>query len=430
MKYLVIGSGGREHALGWKLKQTEGSEVHFLPGNGGTLELGTNVEIQPADVAAVTGFARELEPDLVIVGPEDPLALGLVDALTDAGIQAFGPRAEGAQLESSKVFAKELMASSSIPTAQFKVFTSRERALEHVAKSKRPLVVKADGLAKGKGAIVTKNKREAAEAVERMMGERVFGDAGDTIIIEEKLRGEEASVIAVTDGEDYVLLPPSQDHKPAFDGDRGPNTGGMGAYCPAPVIDRQAMDRIEDVVFGRLLDGLKKKGISYRGVIYAGLILNKKGIFVIEFNARFGDPETQCMLPVIDIDLGNLLLDASRGSLGRTRKVRAENWAVSVVLASGGYPGSYRKDMVITGVERAASHDDVEVFHAGTRRAEDGSLRTSGGRVLAVTGMGDTLRAARRVAYNSVRLVRFEGAQNRRDIGVKGLARLEKLEVR
>jgi len=430
MKHLVIGSGGREHALGWKFKQSEESEVYFLPGNGGTGELGGNVDLQPADVGAVTNFARELKPDLVTVGPEDPLAMGLVDALTDAGIPAFGPTAEAARLESSKVFAKELMAGSSIPTAHFKVFTSRERALEYVAKSKKPLVVKADGLAKGKGAIVTKNKKEAGDAVERMMGERVFGDAGDTIIIEERLRGEEASVIAVTDGEDYVLLPPSQDHKPIFDGDRGPNTGGMGAYCPAPLIDRQAMDHIEDVVFRRLLEGLKKKGIRYRGVLYAGLILNEKGVFVIEFNARFGDPETQCMLPVIDIDLGKLLLDASRGRLGGTRKVGAKSWAVSVVLASGGYPGSYEKDKVITGVERAVSHDEVEVFHAGTRRAEDGSLRTSGGRVLAVTGMGDTLRAARRVAYNSARLIRFAGVQNRRDIGVKGLARLEKLEVR
>jgi phosphoribosylamine--glycine ligase len=429
MKHLVIGSGGREHALGWKLKQCEGSEVFFLPGNGGTPGLGTNVDIEPTDLDAVTAYARDLKPDLVTVGPEDPLALGLVDALTRAGIPAFGPTAEGTRIESSKVFAKELMTRNSIPTAPFKIFTSRERALEYVEKSKKPLVVKADGLARGKGAIVTKDRKGASQAVELLMGERIFGEAGDTIIVEERLRGEEASVIAVTDGEDYVLLPPSQDHKPAFDGDRGPNTGGMGAYCPAPVIDRQAMDHIEDVVFRRLLEGLKKEGIHYRGVLYAGLILNEKGVFVIEFNARFGDPETQCTLPAIDLDLGRLLLDASRGRLGRTRRVAASRWAVSVVMASGGYPGSYEKDKIITGVERAASQDGVVVFHAGTRRAEDGSLLTSGGRVLAVTGMGDTLRAARRVAYNAGRLIRFEGAHIRSDIGIKGLERLEKLEV-
>jgi len=429
MKHLVIGSGGREHALGWKLKQYDESEVYFLPGNGGTSELGTNVDLEPTDLDAVTAFASDLEPDLVTVGPEDPLALGLADTLTEAGIAVFGPTAEGARIESSKAFAKELMARNSIPTAPFKVFTSRELALEYIEKSKKPLVVKADGLARGKGAMVTRNRKGARRAVELMMGERIFGEAGDTVIIEERLRGEEASVIAVTDGEDYVLLPPSQDHKPVFDRDRGPNTGGMGAYCPVPLIDRQAMEHIEDVVFRRLLEGLKKEGILYRGVLYAGLILNEKGVFVIEFNARFGDPETQCTLPAIDIDLGRLLLDASSGRLGRTWRVAASRWAVSVVMASRGYPGSYEKDMTITGVERAASQDGVVVFHAGTRRAENGSLKTTGGRVLAVTGMGDTLRAARRVAYNAGRLISFEGAQTRSDIGIKGLARLEKLEV-
>ena len=429
MKHLVVGSGGREHALGWKLKRREGNEVYFLPGNGGTSGLGTNVDIQPGDIEAVVSFARDLEPDLVTVGPEDPLSLGLVDRLTQLGIPAFGPTAECARIESSKAFSKELMLKCSIPTAPFKVFTSRERALAYVEKSSMSLVVKADGLAGGKGAIVTRDRKGAGHAVERIMGERVFGEAGETVIIEERLKGEEASVIAITDGEDYVLLPPSQDHKPAFDGDRGPNTGGMGAYCPAPLVDGKTLDHIENVVFRRLLDGLKKEGLSYRGVIYAGLILNEKGVFVIEFNARFGDPETQCMVPVIDMDLGELMLEAAQGRLGRTRRVPASRWAVSVVLASGGYPGSYEKGKVITGLERAASQEGVVVFHAGTRRTEAGELLTSGGRVLAVTGTGSTLREARRVAYSAGRMVRFDGVCMRNDIGVKGLARLEKTEV-
>jgi phosphoribosylamine--glycine ligase len=429
MKHLVIGSGGREHALGWKLSGEGNNEVHFLPGNGGTCEIGANNAIEPTDIDAVTALAQQLEPDLVTVGPEDPLAMGLVDRLTEAGLTAFGPTASCARIESSKAFAKELMAKYSIPTAPFKIFSSRSQALAYVEKSSKQLVIKADGLARGKGAIVTRNRQEASKAVDMIMGDKAFGSAGDTVVIEKRLKGEEASVIAVTDGKDYVLFPPAQDHKPVFDRDRGPNTGGMGAYCPAPLVDDSTLERVESVVFKRLLKGLRQEGYDYVGVLYAGLMLGEKGISVIEFNARFGDPETQCTLPAVDIDLGRLLADAARGSLRATRRIRPARWAVSVVMASGGYPGTYEKGKAITGVERASAQDGVFVFHAGTRRTQDGGLVSSGGRVLAVTGTGSSLREARRKAYESSRLIRFEGGHMRSDIGAKGLARLEKLGV-
>jgi phosphoribosylamine--glycine ligase len=430
MKHLVIGSGGREHALGWKLAQAGGSEIVFAPGNGGTLDLGENVDIDPTDIDAVCSYAAEAKPDLITIGPEDPLALGLADRLSALGLPVFGPTAECARIESSKVFAKSMMSKYSIPTAPHKIFTSPAAAHSYVDSSRKPLVVKADGLARGKGAVVTKDRGEAHRAVEALMEERIFGEAGDTVVIEEKLTGEEASVIAVTDGERYVVLPPSQDHKPIHDGDRGPNTGGMGAYCPAPVVDGSMLGHIKDVVFDHLLRGLRREGLAYRGVIYAGLMIDSRGPHVIEFNARFGDPETQCMMPVIDIDLGELLMDASEGTLTETRIVTPARWAVSVVLASGGYPGPYEKGKEIRGLDNVAGNEDSVVFHAGTRRLDDGRLVTSGGRVLAVTGMGRTLRAARRKAYDVARRIKFESMHLRTDIGLKGLQRLERAGVR
>jgi phosphoribosylamine--glycine ligase len=431
MKVLVIGSGGREHALGWKIAiESSDNRVHFLPGNGGTPEVGTNVEGVPTDIEAVVKRTGELSPDLVIVGPEDPLAAGLVDRLETAGHTVFGPTAAGARLESSKAFAKELMSKYSIPTAPFEIFTSEAAAHAFIDKSSRPLVVKADGLARGKGSIVTSSKEEAHAAVERIMGERIFGDAGDTVVIEERLAGEEASVLAVAAGDAYVVLPAAQDHKPIFDGDEGPNTGGMGAYCPAPVVNKDVLGRVESAVLKRVIKGLRREGIAYRGVIYAGLIINEAGPFVIEFNARFGDPETQCTLPAVDAGLGDLLMSAARGDIGRTRRIKADRWAVSVVIASGGYPGSYEKGKPISGVEAASAVEDVTVFHAGTRRLEGGELVTAGGRVLAVTGTGGTLREARRKAYDAGRLIEFEGMQMRTDIGHRGLARLRKAGVR
>lgn len=373
---------------------------------------------------------EKMQPDLVTVGPEDPLAMGLVDRLTELGVPVFGPTSDCARIESSKVFAKTLMSMYSIPTAPYEIFDSPAKAHAYVERTRRPLVVKADGLAKGKGAIVTKHKTDAHSAVEVIMEKRAFGAAGDRVVIEERLTGEEVSVIAVTDGEHYVLLPPSQDHKPAYDGDRGPNTGGMGAYCPAPVVDEDMLDYVREVVFDRLLKGFRKEGLQYRGVIYAGLMITSGGAYVIEFNARFGDPETQCTMPVIDIDLGSLMFDAARGSIAKTRVVRPARWAVSVVLASAGYPGGYEKGKRISGLDKAQAEEDVVVFHAGTRREEGGGLVTSGGRVLAVTGMGQSLRGARRKAYNAARDIKFAGVHMRTDIGAKGLMRAKKMGVR
>jgi phosphoribosylamine--glycine ligase len=429
MKYLVIGSGGREHALGWKLARESQSEVLFMPGNGGTTGVGTNVDVSPTDLEAAAAEVESLRPDLVIVGPEDPLAMGIVDRLSHIGIPVFGPTAACARLESSKIFAKTLMSRYSIPTAPYEVFDSASGAHAYVDRVRKPLVVKADGLARGKGSIVTKNREDAHRAVEALMEERVFGDAGDRIVIEERLKGEEASVIGVADGKRYVLLPSSQDHKAVHDRDRGPNTGGMGAYCPAPVVDEDMVDHVRRVVFDRLVGGLRKEGLDYRGVIYAGLMINPTGVYVIEFNVRFGDPETQCTLPVLDADLGPLLLDAARGSIDRTRVLNPARWAVSVVLASGGYPGCYEKGKHIEGLEGIEDDEEVVVFHAGTRREDDGGLVTAGGRVLAVTGMGRTLRSARRKTYNAARHIKFEGVHMRTDIGAKGLARADRAGV-
>ncbi len=429
MRHLIIGSGGREHALGWKLLQQPEAEVSFLPGNGGTAGIGTNVEISPIDLTAVTSYVKKAEPDLVTVGPEDPLSMGIVDRLSDLGIQVFGPTADCARIESSKVFAKTLMSKYSIPTAPYEVFDSPADAHAYVERTRKRVVVKADGLAGGKGVIVTRHRPEAHRAIEVIMEERAFGEAGDRVLIEERLTGEEASVIAVTDGERYVLFPPSQDHKRAYDGDRGPNTGGMGAYCPAPVVDGDMLDHVREVVFDRLLRGLEKEGLRYRGAIYAGLIITSGNAYVIEFNARFGDPETQCTMPVVDIDLGGLMFDAARGRIAETRAVRPARWAVSVILASGGYPGAYEKGKRISGLDEAEAEEDVIVFHAGTRQEDGGSLVTSGGRVLAVTGMGKSLRGARRKAYNAARDIKFDGAHMRTDIGARGLMRAKKMGV-
>ena len=431
MKAIIVGSGGREHALGYKLAEGAGDrEIVFLPGNGGTAMTGRNVDIGAEDTDGIVSYCKENAPDLIVVGPEDPLAAGLSDRLAAEGFRVFGPDADCARLESSKAHAKEFMAKHSVPTARFEIFTDAAAAHAYIDKSGGEVAVKADGLARGKGAVVTKSAEEAHRAVARIMEEREFGDAGDTVVIEERLRGEEVSVLAVTDGERYVLLPASQDHKPIFDGNEGPNTGGMGAYCPAPLINAEALAEIEKKVFRRTLKGLRSEGRLFRGVIYAGLMLNSDGIFVIEFNVRFGDPEAQAILPVVDVDLSDLLMSAADGEIGKSSVVPACRWAVCVVLASGGYPGAYEKGKVIRGMEEASSGDGVMLFHAGTRAGEEGRLLTCGGRVMGVTGCGHSLREAKRRAYDACRLVEFEGKYMRSDIGDKGLLRLEKAEVK
>jgi phosphoribosylamine--glycine ligase len=430
MKVAIVGSGAREHALGWKLKhESEDVRLDFLPGNGGTAELGSNLDVEANDVEAVRRYAAKARPDLIVVGPEGPLAAGLVDRLIEDGYLVFGPKQASARIETSKVFAKELMSRYKIPTAPFKVFTSAAKAHAFIDRAGHRMVVKADGLARGKGAIVTKSRAEAHEAADAMITGKAFGEAGSVVVIEERLVGEEASVLAVTDGQRLVMLPPSQDHKPVMDGDRGPNTGGMGAYCPAPVVSDDMLGRVEETVFKRLLKGLAKEGLDYRGVIYAGLMINDDGVFVIEFNARFGDPETQSILPAVDADVGELLAEAAAGSLKRSRTIRPARWAVCVVAASGGYPGAYTTGKEITGIGRASAREGVLVFHAGTKMLGDGKLVTSGGRVLGVTGAGDTLRAARRTAYEAGRMIRFAGMHLRTDIGLKGLRRLRTVGV-
>jgi phosphoribosylamine---glycine ligase len=430
MKIAIIGSGGREHALGWKLAQeAQGHELFFLPGNGGTRDIGANVDVRPSDLDGVSAFAAKMRPDLVVVGPEEPLALGLADRLGAEGYLVFGPVQAAARLESSKVFAKELMSKYGVPTAPYRVFTSSAKAHAYVDRTSRRLVVKADGLAQGKGAVVAKDRAEAHRAVEAMMEERAFGGAGETVVIEERLAGEEASILAITDGRHYALLPVSQDHKRVFDRDRGPNTGGMGAYSPAPVADRAALARIEEVVLKRTLKALAKEGLTYRGVLYAGLMLNESGVHVIEFNVRFGDPETQAVLAAIDAPLGEMLLAAAAGDLKRTVSVKPARWAVCVVAASGGYPGQYDKGLAISGLDEAGNRGGVMVFHAGTKAGDGGKLVTSGGRVLGVTGVGQTLRQARRTAYVAIRQISFKGMHFRTDIGLRGLRRLHKMGV-
>ena len=430
MKLAIVGSGGREHALGWKLAQEDPNHrLFFLPGNGGTQELGTNLDVAATDLDGVSAFAAREQPDLVVIGPEEPLALGLADRLAGEKHLVFGPVAASARLESSKVFAKDLMSKYGVPTARYEVFTSADRAHAYIERASRRLVVKADGLAAGKGAVVAKDRADAHRAVEAMMEERVFGKAGEVVLVEERLVGEEASILAITDGRHYVLLPSSQDHKRVFDRDRGPNTGGMGAYSPAPVVDDAALRQIKEAVLKRMLRGLDKEGLPYRGVLYAGLMLNETGVHVIEFNVRFGDPETQAVLPAIDAPIGELMADSAAAKLKRTYSINPSNWAVCVVAASGGYPGPYKKGVPITGLAEVAVRGGVILFHAGTRREADGTLVTSGGRVVGVTGVGDTLRQARRTAYEATRRVRFAGMHFRTDIALKGLRRLHNTGV-
>ncbi len=425
MKVMIVGSGGREHAIGWKLAQEGSCDLIFVPGNAGTAAIGQNISIDPCNIDEIEKTAEKQSPDLIVIGPEDPLALGIVDRLGQR-FKTFGPTRQAARIETSKAFAREIVAKYGIPAPRFSIFTSSKEAHRFIEKASYPVVVKADGLAKGKGSIVTSEKRQAHEAVDSIMEERIFGAAGDTVVIEERLFGEEASIVAITDGEHYILLPPSQDHKRLLDGDTGPNTGGMGAYCPTPVVDNALMEEIEGRVIRRLLLALRKEAIDYRGVIYAGILINKDGVFVIEFNARFGDPETQCTLAAIDCCLGKIMLEACEGGIKKDERITNSRWALCVVIASGGYPGKYQSGKPITGIEEASSLEGVVVFHAGTK-LEQGRYITAGGRVLGVTGTGDSIHQAYERAYRAASLIRFEGAQMRRDIGHKGLAKIREV---
>jgi phosphoribosylamine--glycine ligase len=343
-----------------------------------------------------------------------------VDTFREAGLRIFGPTARAARVEGSKIFAKELMARHNVPTAPYHVFDNAAEALAYVERAGAPLVVKADGLAAGKGVTICATEAEAVAAVEHAMRERAFGDAGDRVLIEKKLEGEEASVLAFVSGDTFVLMDSSQDHKPVFDGDTGPNTGGMGAYSPAPIVDGLAWERIRTEIFERIVAGMAADGLDYHGVLYAGIMMTNEGPQVLEFNVRFGDPENQALLPRLEDDLADVLHNVADGTLAGTELCWSSRSAVCVVMASGGYPGSYEKGKPITGLDDLAANPDVIVFHAGTR-VEDGAIVTAGGRVLGVTGIGSTHESAMESAYNAVEIIKFEGAHFRTDIGAKAL---------
>ena len=424
MKILVVGGGGREHALCWKFAQSPLVEKVFCaPGNAGIAQDAECVPIKVDDFEALADFAEKEGVTFTIVGPEDPLAKGIVDYFESRGLKIFGPSAKAAQIEGSKVFAKELMAKYGIPTAAFEVFDDPDQALAYVEKKGAPLVVKADGLAAGKGVIVCHTVEEAREAVKKIMVEKAFGEAGNRVVIEECLVGEEASFMILTDGKTLLPLPTSQDHKPLLDGDKGPNTGGMGAYSPAPVVTEELSQTIMETIMRPVIEGLAKEGIPYKGVLYAGLMITDGKPYVLEFNCRFGDPECQPLMMRIKSDLAALINDALAGNLaGKTLEID-ERAAVCVVMASGGYPGKYEKGKVIHGLEEAEKIPGVKVFHAGTAR-RDGQYVTNGGRVLGVTALGSDIPEAIDLAYEAVEKIHWEGVHYRRDIGAKALKRL------
>ncbi|MGF1633427.1 MAG: phosphoribosylamine--glycine ligase [Phycisphaerae bacterium] len=416
MKVLLIGNGGREHALAWKLAQSPRlTKLLCLPGNPGTRTLGENVDLDPMDFDRVEAFALKREVDLVVVGPEDPLAGGIVDRLRAAGLTVFGPGKAAARLEADKWFAKELMRSQAVPTAEAKVFSDPDAADAYVERHGAPLVVKAVGLAKGKGVTVCYREADAYEAIDAAMRRHAFDEAGGRVVIEDMLTGRECSVLALVSGRSLYVMPPCQDHKAVDDGDTGPMTGGMGAYCPTPAVDDVLMRQIERDVFIPTLDGLAREGIEFSGVLYAGLMLTAAGPKVLEFNCRFGDPETQPLMMRLKSDLLEVLLATAQGRLEEIEIEWDERPAVCVVAASGGYPGKYAKGHEITGLAEAAGVADTVVFHAGTRNYGE-KILTDGGRVLGVTAMGADMASARANAYAALDQIHFEGMQARRDI--------------
>jgi phosphoribosylamine--glycine ligase len=425
MKILVIGKGGREHALVWKLAQSPRADrVYCAPGNAGTAEDGVNVPIEPNDFDRLTRFARKEEIGLTVVGPEEPLALGIVDAFHKADLRIFGPSREAARIEASKVFAKQLLRHADVPTAEFRVFDHPDPARHYIETREYPVVVKADGLAAGKGVIVCSTTEEAMTAIQRIMVREEFGlAAGRQVVIEKRLEGQELSVLALVAGRSIVPLQPTQDHKPAFDNDLGPNTGGMGAYCPAPIATPELMGEIESAILVPTVHALKRSRRPFRGVLYAGILITNQGPRVLEFNCRFGDPETQPLLLRLRSDLLDLLeavVDDKLGDLPEEGVQWDPRPAVCVVLASQGYPGNYVKGKVITGLAEAGRFPDVKVFHAGTK-LENGLVVTDGGRVLGVTALGDTLADAKRNVYEAVARIHFQGMFYRRDIADKAL---------
>jgi phosphoribosylamine---glycine ligase len=419
MKLLVIGSGGREHALTWKLKQSSGvDQIFCAPGNAGTGQIAENIAIPVNDFPALIRFAKNNKMGLTLVGPDDPLASGIVDAFNAEGLRIFGPTKSAARLESSKIFAKELMRKNQIPTASARTFSSSSEAREYAQRFNYPLVVKADGLALGKGVIIAPDALSAAKAIDEMMEEGRFGEAGRRVVIEEFLRGQECSLHALVDGQNYQMLATARDHKRALDGDKGPNTGGMGAISPAENWSSELQRQFDDKIMQPLMQGLQKGGVIFRGLLFPGLMITRDGTRVLEFNCRFGDPETQVILPRLKSDLLALLEATIDGCIAEKEIEWDERVAVTVVLASGGYPEKYETGKVIRGLAEVMKMENVHVFHAGTREAK-GEIVTSGGRVLAVTALGDTQAEARTRAYAACAKIDFEGRHFRRDIALE-----------
>ena len=417
MKILVIGSGGREHALLWKLSQSPRvTSLLCAPGNAGTATIATNQPVAATDLSALVALAKAEKVDLTIVGPDDPLAAGVVDLFHAEGLRVFGPVAAAARLEASKSFAKEFMVRHGIPTAGSATFSDSAAALAHCATASYPLVVKADGLALGKGVVIAQNREEAATAVRQSMIEKVFGDAGNTVVIEEFLTGPECSIHALVDGKGYALFPDAKDHKRALDGDQGLNTGGMGTISPSREVDAAMQGRIRAEILDPFVRGLAADGLPFSGMLFPGLMMTPNGPKVLEFNCRFGDPETQSLMRRLKSDLLDLIEATIDGKLSSATPDWDTRAAVCIVLASGGYPGPIEKGKVITGIEAASADPDVVVFHAGTA-LKDGKVVTNGGRVLGVTALGATLEEARAKAYAAAEKISFEGKQLRRDIG-------------
>ncbi|MBA7528122.1 Phosphoribosylamine--glycine ligase [subsurface metagenome] len=421
MKVLVIGSGGREHTLIWKINQSpKVSQIYCAPGNAGISQLAQCININADNIAELVNFANKEKIDLTVVGPELPLSKGIVNEFNRWGLKIFGPSQEAAEIESSKVFSKYLMKKYNIATANYEVFGNSREALNYIKQQTFPLVIKADGLAAGKGVFIVKNLDQAGDALDILMEEKKFGEAGRQIVVEEFLEGEEVSILAFCDGEAVVPMISSQDHKKIFDNDQGPNTGGMGAYSPVPFYTTEIKEKVCREILKPTVKGLRNEGKEYKGVLYAGLILTKEGPKVLEFNARFGDPETQVVLPGLKTDLLDILNAVIEGTLYEIDIEWKNNSAVCVVVASGGYPGKYQKDKVISGLERLKKMEDVIAFHAGTK-FQDGKIVTSGGRVLGITAWGDTISKAKGKAYEGAEKIYFEDMYYRKDIAAKAI---------
>ncbi|MBN2089503.1 phosphoribosylamine--glycine ligase [candidate division KSB1 bacterium] len=421
MRVMVIGSGGREHALVWKLLQNSKIEkIYCVPGNAGIASIAECVpEISATDTSKLLNFASSKKIDFTVVGPEVPLSQGVTDAFQAQGLKIFGPTQEAAMLESSKIFAKNFMNRFKIPTAFSEAFEDKNSALDFIKKAGLPIVIKADGLAAGKGVVICQNFPEAETTLENMLDKQIFGEAGKQVLIEEFLRGEEVSIFAVSDGVHYQILAPAQDHKAIFDGDQGPNTGGMGAYAPAHIIDEKLMQEIQTTIIEPTITGMALENRPYRGLLYAGLILTKNGPKVLEYNCRFGDPETQAVLPLLKSDLLDLLIAASEGNLQNYQLEKHDLAAVCVIMAAGGYPGKYEKGQTILGLNRKFD-ENVYIFHAGTKKVKD-KIVTDGGRVLGVTAWASDVADAIKTAYTAVGKIAFNGAYYRKDIAHKAL---------